>query len=40
MLVQTVNAFEIDASLFSLKQQIKSGWNAEDFFCLDDHDWF
>ncbi len=36
LLVQSVYSFELDTSSYSLKQQIKEGWDIESFFCHND----
>ena len=36
LLVQSVHSFELDTSSFSLKQQIKEGWDMESLFCHND----
>ena len=33
LFTQSVDSFEIDTSSYSLKQQIKEGWDIESFFC-------
>ena len=36
LLIQSVHSLEIDTSSYSLKQQIKEGWDIESLFCHND----